>query len=185
MKSEFEKKLKFAEIGNQMEERFGCEFMVLSRIFKGGARIIAETDDVRIASELLKAFPADEELPLDASARNTKGTIFGLYQAKVERGFKAAFTTLEISWLHGGDEYEFRLKIDGSELLERFFVNDLRSMSISECYTYKPLKQGRLVRDMELPIKRFLCNQIEYEGGYRSATEPERIMEIINAIKEA
>lgn len=38
---------------------------------------------------------------------------------------------------------------------------------------------------MDLPIKRFLCDQVSYEGGYRSATEPERIQEIIDAIKEA
>lgn len=159
--------------------------MVFERIFKKGARVIAKTEDSHVASELLKAFPADEEQPLDASARNTKGTIFGPYRARAERGFKDTFTTLKISWLHGGDEYEFELKIDGSELLERFFVNDQRKMSSIECETYKPLRRGHIVRNMDLPIKRFLCAQIAYEGGYRSATEPERIMDIVNAIKEA
>lgn len=31
IKQKFESKYKFASIENQMEERFGCEFMVLSR----------------------------------------------------------------------------------------------------------------------------------------------------------
>lgn len=185
LKSEFDKKLKFAEIENQMESKFGCEFMVLGRINKEGVRIIAKTDDLHIASELLKEFPSDEEQVLDASARNPQGTVFGLYKAKAERGFRDTYTKLKITWLYKGNEFEFELKIDGDELLEQFFVNDQRKMTSIECETYKPMRRGHIVRDMDLPIKRFLCNQIAYQGGYRSATEPERIMDIVNAIKEA
>lgn len=185
MRSDFEEKWKFAEMENMMEQRFGCEFMVLGRIHRNGARIIAKTEDAHIASELLKAYPADEEQPLNASARDPKGTIFGLYHVRAERGFRDQYTKLRVTWLHDGNEFEFDLKIDGSELLEKFFVNDQRKMTRIECDTYKPLRRGHIVRDMDLPIKRFLCDQIAYEGGYRSATEPERIQEIIDAIKEA
>ena len=185
LKSKLEKKYKFAELENQMEERFGCEFLVFERFREDGARVVAKTEDAHIASELLKAFPADKELALNCTAREPKGTIFGLYQARAERGFRDTYTRLKISWLHDGDEYQFELRIDGSELLEPFFTNELRKMSSIECDTYKPLKRGHIVRDMDLPIKRFLCDQIAYEGGYRSATEPERIMDIVNAIKEA
>lgn len=185
MKSEFEKELKFAEIENRMEQRFGCGFMVLGRFNKEGARVIAKTEDNHIAAEFLKAFPANEEQPLDASARNPRGTILGLYHIRAERGFRDTYTKLRVSWLCSGDEYEFTLKIDGNELLERFFVDDQRKMTRSECDTYRPLRGDCIVRDMDLPIKRFLCDQIAYEGGYRSATEPDRIMEIIDAIKEA
>lgn len=185
LKSEFEKKYKLAEIENQMEERFGCEFMVIERLRNDGARIIAKTDDAHIAGKMLKDFPADTERPLNASARDPKGTIFGLYNARAERGFSDGYTKLIISWFHKNDEYEFNLKIDGNDLLEQFFINDRRKMSRIECDTYKPLRRGRIVRDMDLPIKRFLCDQIRYEGGHQSATEPERIEEIINAIKEA
>ena len=184
MKSEFEKKLKFAEKENQLEERFGCQFLVFERYKADGARIYAKEIDLHIASELLKAFPADEEVPLDTSARNPKGNVKGLYHARTERGFRDSYTKLRIEWLHKGDEYDFDVRIDGNERLERFFVNDQRKMTSSECETYRPLRRGHIVRDMDLPIKRFLCNQIEYQGGYRSATEPERIKEIIDAIKE-
>lgn len=185
MKSEFEKELKFAQIGNQMEERFGCEFAVLERFKKEGARIIARKEDIHVASELLKAYPADEEQSLDASARNPQGTIKGLYHVRAERGFRDMHTTLEVCWLHQGNQYEFRLTIDGNEVLEKFFVNEQRKMTRIECDTYKPLRRGHIVRDMDLPVKRFLCDQIRYEGGISSATEPDRIKEIIDAIKEA
>ncbi len=184
MKSEFERKYKLAKIENQMEEIFGCEFMVIERLWNDGARIIAKTDDVHIAAELLKEFPSDEKQSLNATASNPKGTIFGLYRARVERGFRDTYSKLLVSWLNKGNEYEFELKIDGNELLEQFFINAQRKMSRIECDTYKPLRRGHIVRDMDLPIKRFLCNQIAFEGGHRSATEPDRIMDIINAIKE-
>lgn len=185
LKRKFELEFKFAKIENQMEERFGCVFLVYKRLWHDGARIVAKTDDAHIAGELLKAFPADEEQPLNASVGNPKGTVSGMYKARAERHFNDAYTKLKITWLHKGDEFEFELKIDGSELLEQFFVNAQRQMSSIERDTYKPVRRGRIVRDMDLPIKRFLCNQIAYEGGYQSATEPERIMDIVNAIKEA
>lgn len=184
MKYEFEKKLKLAETENQMEEKFGCEFMVLERIFGEGKRIIAMTEDLHIGAEMLKAFPADEKMPLNATATNPKGTVTGLYNVRAERGFRDQYTKLKVRWVNKGDDYEFETRIDGNELLEQFFVNDQRKMSRIECDTYKPLRRGHIVRDMDLPIKRFLCDQISYEGGLRSATEPERIDDIINAIKE-
>lgn len=185
LKSEFERKYKLAEIENQMEVKFGCEFMALERFKVEGSRIIAKTEDLHIAAAILKEYPADEEQSLNSSARDPKGTVFGLYRVRAERGFRDTYTKLRVSWLNGGNEFEFDLKIDGNEVLEKFFVNDQRKMSSSECETYKPLRRGRIVRDMDLPIKRFLCDQIAYAGGYRSATEPERIQEIIDAIKEA
>lgn len=180
----FEKKLKLAEIENEMEEKYGCEFMAIGHLFNDGAHIIAKTDELSVAARLLNDFPADKERPLDASATNPKGGVFGLYKAGAERGFRDTYTKLKISWFHKGDEFEFELKIDGNELLEQFFINDQRKMADFERDTYKPTRRGHIVRDMDLPIKRFLCDQIAYQGGYRSATEPERIMDIINAIKE-
>lgn len=185
LKSEFERKYKLAEIENQMEVKFGCEFMALERFKVKGSRIIAKTEDLHIAAAILKEYPADEEQSLNSSARNPKGTVFGLYHVRAERGFRDTNTKLRVSWLNGGNEFEFDLKIDGNEVLEKFFVNDQRKMTRIECETYKPLREGHIVRDMDLPIKRFLCDQVLYEGGYRSATEPERIQEIIDAIKEA
>lgn len=185
LKSEFERKYKLAEIENQMEVKFGCEFMALERFKVEGSRIIAKTEDLHIAAAILKEFPADEEQSLNSSARDPKGTVFGLYHVRAERGFRDTYTKLRVSWLNGGNEFEFDLKIDGNEILEKFFVNDQRKMTRIECDTYKPIRRGHIVRDMDLPIKRFLCDQISYEGGYRSATEPERIQEIIDAIKEA
>ena len=184
LKSELEKKYKFAEIENQMEEKFGCQFMVFDRFRVEGYRIVAKAEDMHIAAALLKEYPADQEQPLDSSARNPKGTIFGPYHVRTERGFRDTYTKLKVSWINGGNEYSVDLKIDGNEILEKFFVNDQRKMTRIECDTYKPLRRGHIVRDMDLPIKRFLCNQIAYEGGYRSATETDRIMEIINAIKK-
>ena len=168
-----------------MEVKFGCEFMVLVRFKVNGSRIIAKTEDLHIAAAILKEYPADEEQSLNSSARDPKGTVFGLYHVRAERGFRDTYTKLRVSWLNGGNEFEFDLKIDGNEVLEKFFVNDQRKMTRIECETYKPLRRGHIVRDMDLPIKRFLCDQVSYEGGYRSATEPERIQEIIDAIKEA
>ena len=185
LKSEFERKYKLAEIENQMEVKFGCEFMALERFNAQGSCIIAKTKDLHIAAAILKEYPADEEQSLNSSARDPKGTVFGLYHVRAERGFRDTYTKLRVSWLNGGNEFAFDLKIDGNEVLEKFFVNDQRKMTRIECETYKPLRSDRIVYDMDLPIKRFLCDQVSYEGGYRSATEPERKQEIIDAIKEA
>lgn len=184
MRNEFEKKIKLAEIENQMEEKFGCEFFAFERYHADGLRIVARKDDIHIAAELLRNYPADEEVPLNASSIS-KGTVFGFYHACARRGFNDSYTKLQICWRNKGNEYEFELRIDGNEKLERFFTNDQRKMSSSEQSTYKPVRRGHIVKDMDLPIKRFLCNQIVYDGGSRSATEPEKIMEIIETIKEA
>lgn len=72
LKSEFERKYKLAEIENQMEIKFGCEFIVLERLKVNGSRIIAKTEDLHIAAAILKEYPADEEQSLNSSARDPK-----------------------------------------------------------------------------------------------------------------
>lgn len=130
MKADHEKEFRMAVIGNQLEERFHTPFQVLERIKGDGLRIIAksvgkygingDTIDMTTAALLLSYFPADEPQPLNASAINPKGDIFGLYRVRVNRGFRAAFTSLNVEWLHGDNDFEITLKIDGNDALEPF-----------------------------------------------------------------
>lgn len=186
MRSEFEKKYRLAEVGNKMEEAFGCEFYVFDRfVGNDGARIVARTKDAHIAAKLLKAYPADEMISLNASASEPQGTKFGYYHVTAKRGFRDTYTSMQVQWLHGGDLFEFELPIDGNVLLEPFFYNDKRTMSRSERDTYRPDRNGQLINNMDLPIKRFICEHISYQGGYQSATDTDEIDNIIETIKKA
>lgn len=195
MKADFAKKLEMAKVENEMEERFGIHFQVLDMLRGDGLRIIARgegqyglsVDHItpHEAACLLCAFDADTEQPLDASATNPRGTVRGLYHVRAERGFRSSFTLLRVEWLHGGNNYEIGLKIDGEEMLEKFFVNSTRKMDSSERETYKPTRRGHIVRELDLPIKRFICSHISYSGGYQSATDLAVINDIIETIKKA
>lgn len=185
MKAKFEKELAFATKENEMEERFGCGFFVYERIKASGLHIVAKSDEMQVAKALLVAYPADEEQALDATAKNSQGTVFGLYHVYANRGYSGICTKLQVRWLHKGDEYHFELQIDGNDTLEQFFYNDRRKMSSSECSTYKPTRGDRLVYDMDLPIKRFQAAHISYSGGYLSCTDTDEINNIINAIINA
>lgn len=193
MQAKFVKELEMAKVENEMEERFGIHFQVLEMLRGDGMRIIARgegqyglsVDHITMhdAACLLCAFGADTEQPLDASATNTSGTVRGMYRIMAERSFRASFTSLRIVWLHGGNSYEIGLKIDGEEMLEKYFVNSTRKMDSSERETYRPIRRGHLVRELDLPIKRFVCSHISYSRGYQSATDLDVINEIIETIK--
>lgn len=193
MQAKFAKELEMAKVENEMEERFGIHFHVLEMLHGDGLRIIAKgegqyglsVDHItpHEAACLVCAFDADTEQPLDASATNPHGTVRGMYRVMAERGFRESFTLLRVEWLHGGNKYEIGLKIDGEEILEKYFVNSTRKMDSSERETYKPTRRGHLVRELDLPIKRFICSHITYSRGYQSATDLAAINDIIETIK--
>ena len=195
MKEQFEKSFQRATMENELEERFGIRFSVLENILDDGLRIIARgageygltTDYItpHDAARLLCSLPADRLQPLDATASEPNGHTMGLYQVRATRGYRDNFTLLEIRWWHNGDSYECGLKIDGDEMLEPFFYNSHRKLSSIERDVYKPLRRGHIVRDLDLPIKEFMCAHISFSGGHQSATEIEAIDEIINTIKNA
>ena len=193
MQAKFAKELEMAKVENEMEERFGIHFQVLEMLRGDGLRIIARgegqyglsVDHITLheAACLLCAFDADTEQPLDATATNPRGNVRGLYHVRAERSFRASYTLLRIEWLHGGNNYEIGLKIDGEEMLEKYFVDSTRKMDSSERETYKPIRRGQLVQELDLPIKRFICSHISYSGGHLSATNLDVINEIIETIK--
>lgn len=189
MREDFEKKYAREEKANVLELRFGTEFYVFDRFNKPGLRIVAkscnfpyETISKETARKLLNAFPADEKLLLNSSASGPKDPIHGFYLVRAERGFRDSFTSLKVSWMNEGDEYEFLLHIDGDAVLEPFFDNSTRKMDSSELETYKPTYRGHIRREMDLPIKRFKCKHLSYKGGYLSCLDLDVIDQIIKSI---
>ena len=192
MREDFEKQIERERIANNLEERFGVEFYVFERFRGNGLRILArnnnfrdETISLSSAKQLLEEFPADEQQILNDISGGQKNKVYGFYRLCADRGFSARFTSLNVDWLHKGNEYVFNLHIDGNEVLEQFFTPSTRRMDSTERETYKPTYCGHIRREMDLPIMRFKCSHISYSGGHLAATDLSIIDEIISAIKNA
>ena len=190
MRKEFESKLKLAEKENEMESRFGVEFFAINLWKKSSMTIYPRNEaDLDLAKRLLNEFPADTEIALDASATNPLGNTFHKYHLSSDRGYRDQYSVLEFEWICQGDSYNMKMRIDGNEVLEQFFNNTQRNISESELSTYKPTdKWHHVIYDttkVQIPQRRFNCEQIRYSGGICSATDAKFIDQIIEAIKNA
>ena len=196
MREEFEKKYKLQEMANNLEEKYGTgiEFYIFERHPKhGGYRISAHDGrglrnkpiSLSHARALLVDFPADKEQILNDTASGQKEPVYGLYRVCANRGYSDIFTELSVSWLSGGNEYNFTQQIDGNELLEPFFNESKRAMCDSERTTYRPHHGNTLINEMDLPIRRFKCSHISYSGGHLSATDLDAINDIIETIRNS
>lgn len=185
LKKKFEEEYKCAETCNRLEERFGIEF--LAYMHNGIMHVEPLCNDlpIGVAAKLLKAFKPTTEIALDATAVCNDGHTKGFYHMEVCRGCRDKESSLRVRWVCDNTSYFFRLPVDGNEVLEAFFHNGERPFSQYELDIYKPTRNGRLVKSLNIPIKLFNCSYIEYSGGYVSATDVKEIDAIIEAIKNA
>lgn len=180
MKREFEQKLKLAELENKLEVEIGCTFSV----FDGYGRTYAHAKNIELsqAARLLATYAPTENVELDstATARATKSYV---YRVEAERRYSDHFTSLVISWVSNNIHFQFTMPIDGNERLAQFFTDGQREMTRTEQSTYKPTRGNKLVYNLTLPIKRFKCEYIEYQGGHLSLLNTNEIDKIIRTIK--
>lgn len=181
MRKDFEQKLRFAEMENEFETKFG----ISCHVFESGNIILCtcKTDDNAIAGRILRKFPADKEMFLDRSATND-GENKHFYHLTSSRGYRDSKSTLKVEFFNNGIEYWVEVPIDGNEAIEKFFENGMRKMADFELSTYKPVRRGHICREYELPCKRFkFSHYISYSGGNLVAQNHSAIDEIVNALK--
>lgn len=181
MRKEFEQKLRFAEMENDFEQKFG----ISCHVFECMGKILCtcKTDNNEIAGRILREIPAEKELFLDKTATN-KGENKHFYHLTSSREYHDSKSTLKIEFVSGEIEYWVEVPIDGNEAIDKFFDSGMRKMADHELSTYKPVRRGRICREYELPCKRFkFSHYIQYSGGHFVAQNISAIDEIVNALK--
>lgn len=184
MRAEFEQKLKLAEIENEFEGKYHVSCVV----FESGGNIHVcshgTVDFNNIAGEILRDLPADTPHIINDTAIGTNNPIEELYKLESHRGYTDSFSKLNVKFANKGIWYTITLKIDGVEALEQFFNAGYRKMVDTEISTYRPIRNGRLVEDLNIPCRTFKCSQITYYGGHYVCTDHEAIRDIIGTIKQ-
>lgn len=181
MRKDFEQKLRFAEMENEFENKYGIKCHVFESM--GQILCTCKTDSNQIAGRILRDIPADKEVFLDRSATN-KGENKYFYHLTSSRGYSDSKSTLRIEFVSGEIMYWIELPINGNDAIEHFFDDGMRKMADHELNTYKPVRRGRICREYELPCKRFkFSHYIQYSGGNFVAQNHSAIDEIVNALK--
>ena len=181
MRKDFEQKLRFAEMENEFEAKFG----ISCHVFESGNDLLCtcKTEDNAIAGRILREFPADKEILLDKSAVRS-GENKHFYHLTSIRGYSDSKSSLKIEFIHEGIMYWVEVPINGNEAIEKFFDDGMRKMADHELSTYKPVRRGHICREYELPCKRFrYSSYIQYSGGHFVAQNHSAIDEIVNALK--
>lgn len=182
MRKEFEKKLRFAELENDFENKYGISCHIFESM--RSTLCTCKTDNNEIVGKILREIPADKEVFLDKSATND-GENKHFYHLTSSRGYSDSYSTLRIWFVSGGIEYWVEVPINGNEAIEKFFDDGTRKMASHELSTYKPVRRGHICREYELPCKRFkFSNYIQYSGGNFVAQNHSAIDEIVNALKK-
>jgi hypothetical protein len=184
MRVEFEKSLKLAEIENEFESKYNVSCVV----FESCGKIHVCSSGVaafnKLAGKILRDLPADTPRVINDTAIGTDNPIEELYKLESHRGYKDSCSILSIEFAHKGIWYTISLKIDGVEALEQFFNVGYIKMGDTEISTYKPIRNGRLVEDLDIPCRTFKCSQKTYYGGRYVCTDHEAIRDIIGTIKQ-
>ena len=169
MREEMERKIRLAEISNEIEAKVGVECSCLGEpaTQKGKTWICFGDVTKEQASKILKAFPWTEKAKKVKSASDNSVLELS-YLLWTKRYPKEPFTKLEIEWIH--EQYFLSLKIElrpDDDVLMGYFRKDKYSLDDSSIGLYygavSPRDKSYL---KEQSVLSFNCgHQIRYCGG--------------------
>lgn len=170
MREEMERKIRLAEMSNEVEEKVGiaCTVMGESCTQKGKTWISFGEVTKEQAAKILKMFPWTEKAKRTKSAIDSS-VLEMSYLLETHRYPKEPLTKLSIEWIH--NEYSITLDIrimPDDEVLMGYFKRDwyeLSSDSIGVYYGAVSSRDGEYLSRQ--PVMSFNCgSQIRYQGGY-------------------
>lgn len=169
MREEMERKIRLAEMSNEIEEKVGIECTVMgeSGTQKGKTWISFGEVTKENAAKILKAFPWTEKAKRTRSASDNS-VLEMSYLLETKRYPKESLTKLSIEWIH--NEYFITLGIrimPDDEVLMGYFKRDWFTIDDSTIGMYfgavSPRYKSELSRQ---PVLSFNCGgQIRYYGG--------------------
>ena len=169
MREEMERKIKMAEMSNEIEEKVGIECSILGEpaTQKGKTWLHFGEVSKEQAAKILKMFPWTEKAKRTRSASDNS-VLEMSYLLETKRYPKEPLTKLSIEWIH--DEYFITLGIrimPDDVVLMGYFRQDWYTLDDSSVGLYygavSPRNKGNLSRQ---PVLSFNCgSQIRYHGG--------------------
>ena len=182
IKREYEEKLRLAELANNFERVTSIE----PNVFHSGDYdfISVKGYDIATIARVLKEYPADAPIVLNASAIHI-GDKHGMYHLSSRRDYNDKASRLEIEYYNNNVKFWLDININGNEVLEQFFTDSYRTIEDTELSTYHPVNhEGKLYHDMRIPCKKFKNRNVEtYYKSVEVLLDENEIDNIINAIK--
>lgn len=179
LREEFESKLRFAEMANEFETKFGVEPQCFECF--GKILITCKTDKV-VAGKILRELVADEKIVLNEVSGGSYDPFYGMYSLMVHRDYNDSDDTLRIKFHNNKIEYWVELKVGDVPEIEKYFKKGTRKLASHELSTYKPVRRGHICREYEIPCRRWICNEIAYSGGNYVALSNAMEEEIVNVL---
>lgn len=169
MREEMERKIRLAEMSNEVEEKVGIECTVMgeSGTQKGKTWISFGEVTKEDAAKILRAFPWTEKAKRTKSASDNS-VLEMSYLLETKRYPKESLTKLSIEWIH--NEYFITLGIrimPDDEVLMGYFKRDWFTIDDSTIGLYFGAVSPRDNEDLRhQPVLSFNCgSQIRYYGG--------------------
>lgn len=170
MREEMERKIRLAEMSNEIEEKVGiaCTVMGESSTQKGKTWISFGDVTKEQASKILKMFPWTEKAKRTKSAIDSS-VLEMSYLLETHRYPKEPLTKLEIEWIH--EQYLISLKIElrpDDDVLMGYFRRDWYELSSDSIGVYYGAVSSRDRENLSRQsVLSFNCgSQIRYQGGY-------------------
>ncbi len=167
LREEYDRKLKYAEYENELEERVGvsCSIIGSSLTQKGKTHVYFGSLSKEQTSRLLKEMPSTE----DALTSGRGGVKMALpHILSVSRSPREAHTMLEMEWIHGEWDISLKMPLDpGDGVLMQYFrqgLYEIDNATIGLFYgAVSPREKSRL---KDVPYLTFNSGDIiRYKGG--------------------
>lgn len=169
MREEMERKIRLAEMSNEIEEKVGiaCTVMGESSTQKGKTWISFGEVTKEQAAKILKTFPWTEKSKKTKSASDNSVLELS-YLLWTKRYPKEPFTKLEIEWIH--EQYSISFEIElrpDDEVLMGYFKRDWYELSSDSIGLYYGAVSSSDRENLSRqPVLSFNCgSQIRYYGG--------------------
>lgn len=167
MREEFEMKIKYAEMENEVEQKLGFDgFCVIGNSLTQGGKMhtyFRDKLDLDKARMVLKEFQPTEKVKV--SGRDIELT----YLLKTHRYPNEPKTVLTIEWISGEFDLSISMWIDDKEILLPYFRVDWYEIDNHDIGLFYGAVSPR--QKSALKVQRFLSfnsgNVIRYQGGYR------------------
>lgn len=188
MKQDFEQKLKYALMENELEGMLNfedVEIRILGIIYsvkdklhvrvyhKNGFGSISN----QLASRVLKTFLPTEKIKVSCEEETALN-----YSIIAESNYKGD-NTLNISYISGDYNFRFSMPIDGNEILEQFFIRQQRPITSSEAKTYLGGATKRKINITRVVEHMFNKGSVHKYSDCVVSTDENVVNEIIETIK--
>lgn len=194
IKAEFEKKIQYAIMQNELFDKLGdndIELSILgdSHTQKGKYHLYVRHEKVCQKLSIQQIGLILTKLPSTEKSKVHIGSSKYIemdYEVETTRGYRDSHATLKIGYIHDKYDIGLELPIEPNKELNGFFADSYRKVEDYEITThYIVSRPNREAKDVTVPVKEFANGEcVRFVGGYVKSKSEWAANNIIEAIKE-